>query len=415
MIKKQCRLCKSKKLHKFLDLGNQPPSDQFIDLNQIEKPTIYYPLQVYSCKNCGFKQLGYVVDPKILYQKDYPYESSLTKSGNKHFDEFAKSCSKRFSLTKKDLVIDIGSNVGNLLTHFQKRNIGILGIDPASNICKIANKRKIKTINSFFNNSICLKILKKFGKAKIITGSNVFAHIDNLDDFFKNVKKILGYKGVLIIEVPYFLNLIKNLEYDTIYHEHLSYITLLPLVKYLKKKGLKIFDVEEKDIHGGSLRIFITKNNDFNVQKRLLNLIKLEKKAKLNNLDVLQKFSKKVRDNRFEITSILTNLKKKNKQIAVLSTPAKGMTLLNYCKLDKDFINFSTEKSKLKINKFTPGTNIKVYSDKEILRKKPDYALILAWNFKKEIMNNNKKFYDEGGKFIIPIPKVRIIGKNEKN
>ena len=189
----------------------------------------------------------------------------------------------------------------------------------------------------------------------------------------------------------------------------------MPLVKYLKKKGLKIFDVEEKDIHGGSLRIFITKNNDFNVQKRLLNLIKLEKKAKLNNLDVLQKFSKKVRDNRFEITSILTNLKKKNKQIAVLSTPAKGMTLLNYCKLDKDFINFSTEKSKLKINKFTPGTNIKVYSDKEILRKKPDYALILAWNFKKEIMNNNKKFYDEGGKFIIPIPKVRIIGKNEKN
>jgi|TARA_B110000037_G_scaffold47800_1_gene58529 2-polyprenyl-3-methyl-5-hydroxy-6-metoxy-1,4-benzoquinol methylase len=415
MIKKECRLCKSKRLHKFLDLGNQPPSDQFINLKEIEKPTIYYPLQVYNCLKCGFKQLGFVVDPKILYQKDYPYESSLTASGNKHFNEFAESCTKRFDLKRKDLVIDIGSNVGNLLTHFQKRNVGILGIDPASNICKIANRRKIKTVNSFFNNSICSKILKKFGKAKIITGSNVFAHIDNLDDFFKNIKKILLSKGVLIVEVPYFLNLVKNLEYDTIYHEHLSYITLLPLIKYLKKKSLKIFDVEEKDIHGGSLRIFITKNNNFKTKKRLLDLIKVEKKANLNNLGVLKKFSKKVRNNRFEITSILTNLKKKNKKIVVLSTPAKGMTLLNYCKLDKDFIDFATEKSKLKIKKFTPGTNIQVYSDKEMLRKKPDYALILAWNFKKEIMNNNKKFYEDGGKFIIPIPRVKIISKYGKN
>ena len=415
MIKQKCRLCKSKKLHKFLDLGNQPPSDQFKDLKEIKKPTIYYPLEVYTCLKCGFKQLGFVVDPKILYQKNYPYESSLTKFGNKHFDEFAKTCIKSFGLKKKDLVIDIGSNVGNLLTHFQKRNVSILGIDPASNICKIANKRKIKTINSFFNNSICSKILKKFGKAKIITASNVFAHIDNLDDFFKNIKKILEIKGVLIIEVPYFLNLIKNLEYDTIYHEHLSYITLLPLIKYLKKKGLKIFDVQKKDIHGGSIRIFITKNNYFKTQKRVLDLIKVEKKANLNNLTLLKKFSRKVKNNRYEITSVLTNLKKRKKKIVVLSTPAKGMTLLNYCKLDKDFIDFATEKSKLKIKKFTPGTNIEVYSDKEILRKKPDYALILAWNFKKEIMNNNKRFYEAGGKFIIPIPQVKIISKYEKN
>ena len=398
-----------------MDLGNHPPSDQFISSDEIEKPTIYYPLQVYTCKNCGFKQLGFVVDPKILYQKNYPYESSLTKSGNKHFDEFAASCTKRFNLKKKDLVIDIGSNVGNLLTHFKKRNVGILGIDPASNICKIANRRKIKTVNGFFNNPICSNVLKKFGKAKIITGSNVFAHIDNLDGFFKNVKKILEIKGVLIIEVPYFLNLIKNLEYDTIYHEHLSYITLLPLIKYLKKKGLKIFDFEEKDIHGGSLRIFISRIYDFTTKKKLINFLKKEKKAKLNNLNILEKFAKKVRDNRFEITSVLTNLRKKNKKIIALSTPAKGMTLLNYCKLDKNFIDFATEKSKLKINKFTPGTNIKVYSDKEIRRKKTDYALILAWNFKKEIMNNNKKFFDRGGKFIIPIPKVKIIAKYEKN
>ena len=414
MNKKFCRLCKSNKLSKFLDLGLHPPSDQFISLDELTKPTIYYPLEVNTCLKCGFKQLSYVVDPKILYQKDYPYESSLTKSGNKHFDEFAFSCIAKFGLTNKDLVIDIGSNVGNLLTHIKKRNIKVLGIDPATNICKIANKRKIKTINSFFNSSTCDDVLKRFNKAKIITGSNVFAHIDDLDLLFKNIKKILKTKGVMIIEVPYFLNLIKNLEYDTVYHEHLSYITLLPLQKFLKKIDMEIFDVEEKDIHGGSLRIFISKKNDFKKTSKFKNLLIKEKKSKLNDLKVLSKFSKNVEKNRLELVKTITNLKKKNKSIIALSAPAKGMTLLNYCKLDKDYLDFVTEKSKLKINRFTPGTNLKVYSDKEIIKRKPDYALILAWNFKKEIMKNNQAFIKSGGKFIIPIPKVKIISKVSK-
>ena len=411
MIRKTCRLCKSKKLIKFLDLGNHPPSDQFINFSESNQPTLYYPLQVFTCKNCSFKQLGFVVDPKILYQKDYPYESSLTKSGNKHFDEFAYSCKKTFNLNKNNLVIDIGSNVGNLLKHFKKRNIKVLGVDPATNICKIANKRKIKTLNSFFNSKITQKILKNFGKAKVITGSNVFAHIDNLDLFFKNVKKLLENQGVLIIEVPYFLNLIKNLEYDTIYHEHLSYITLIPLNKYLRKIGMQIFDVEEKDIHGGSLRIFMSKINDYKKTTKFIKLIKREKQAKLGDIKKLVKFADKVKKNRLELTSVLTNIKKKGKSVVALSAPAKGMTLLNYCKLDKDIMDFATEKSKLKINKYTPGTNIKVFSDKEILKKKPDYALILAWNFKNEIMKNNNKYLKSGGKFIVPIPKVKIIGK----
>ena len=218
----------------------------------------------------------------------------------------------------------------------------------------------------------------------------------------------------MIIEVPYFLNLIKNLEYDTVYHEHLSYITLLPLQKFLKKIDMEIFDVEEKDIHGGSLRIFISKKNDFKKTSKFKNLLIKEKKSKLNDLKVLSKFSKNVEKNRLELVKTITNLKKKNKSIIALSAPAKGMTLLNYCKLDKDYLDFVTEKSKLKINRFTPGTNLKVYSDKEIIKRKPDYALILAWNFKKEIMKNNQAFIKSGGKFIIPIPKVKIISKVSK-
>lgn len=414
MIKKNCRLCKSKNLKMFLDLGHHPPSDQFIKENRINKNIEYYPLKVNNCMSCGFKQLNYVVDPKILYQEDYPYESSLTKDGNDHFKEFATSCKKKFLLNKNDIVIDVGSNVGNLLSHFKKIGIKILGVDPAKNICKIANKRGIKTINSFFNQKICHKIRRKYGRPKIITGSNVFAHIDDLDEFFNSVKILLETDGVLIVEVPYFLNLIKNLEYDTIYHEHLSYITLLPLIKYLNKKNLHIFDVEEKDIHGGSIRIFIGSKKKFQKSKKLKKILVKEKKSNLNDMKNLLSFSEKVKKNRMQLVNLLIKLKSKNKKIVALSAPAKGMTLLNYCKIDKDFIDFATEKSKLKINSFTPGVNIKVFSDKEIYKKKPDYALILAWNFYKEIIRNNKNFFKIGGKFIVPVPKPRIIGRNFK-
>ena len=414
MIKKNCRLCKSKNLKMFLDLGHHPPSDQFIKENRINKKIEYYPLKVNNCMNCGFKQLNYVVDPKILYQEDYPYESSLTKDGNNHFKEFANSCKKKFSLNKIDIVVDVGSNVGNLLSHFKNIGIKTLGVDPAKNICQIANKRGIKTINSFFNQKICHKIKRKYGRSKIITGSNVFAHIDDLDEFFKSVKILLKTDGVLIVEVPYFLNLIKNLEYDTIYHEHLSYITLLPLIKYLNKKNLEIFDVEEKDIHGGSIRIFIGIKKKFQKSKKLKKILIKEKQSKLNDMNNLLHFSEKVKKNRMQLVNLLIKLKSKNKKIIVLSAPAKGMTLLNYCKIDKDLIDFATEKSKLKINSFTPGVNIKVFSDREIYKKKPDYALILAWNFYKEIIRNNKKFFKLGGKFIVPVPKPRIIGRNFK-
>jgi 2-polyprenyl-3-methyl-5-hydroxy-6-metoxy-1,4-benzoquinol methylase len=414
MIKKNCRLCKSKNLKMFLDLGHHPPSDQFIKENRINKKIEYYPLKVNNCMSCGFKQLNYVVDPKILYQEDYPYESSLTKDGNNHFKEFANSCKKKFLLNKIDIVVDVGSNVGNLLSHFKNIEIKTLGVDPAKNICQIANKRGIKTINSFFNQKICHKIKRKYGRSKIITGSNVFAHIDDLDEFFKSVKILLKTDGVLIVEVPYFLNLIKNLEYDTIYHEHLSYITLLPLIKYLNKKNLEIFDVEEKDIHGGSIRIFIGVKKKFQKSKKLKKILIKEKQSKLNDMNNLLHFSEKVKKNRMQLVNLLIKLKSKNKKIIVLSAPAKGMTLLNYCKIDKDLIDFATEKSKLKINSFTPGVNIKVFSDREIYKKKPDYALILAWNFYKEIIRNNKKFFKLGGKFIVPVPKPRIIGRNFK-
>ncbi len=412
MILKRCRLCKSKKLFKFLDLGSHPPSDQFKKKIELEIPTVYYPLQVYSCISCGFKQLSYVVDPKILYQQNYPYESSLTSLGKKHYEEFSKSTVKDYNLNKNDLSVDIGSNTGVLLSAFKNENLKIVGVDPAPNICKIANKRGIPTINSFFNNSVVNKILKKYGNAKVITGTNVFAHVDDLTTFMKNIKKLMDKKkGIFIIEAPHFYHLINYLEYDTIYHEHLSYITVKPLIAFFKKINLEIIDVQQRDIHGGSIRIFVSGINNYKVKSRVIKICKMENKAKLNSKKVLNNFQKKVIQNRMQLTLLLTKLKKMKKTIVVLSAPAKGMTLLNYCKIDNDFIDYATEKSSIKQGSYTPGGNIPVYSDEKILKSKPDYALLLAWNFSKEIIKNNIQYLKNGGKFIIPIPKVKILKK----
>ncbi len=412
MILNQCRLCNSKKLFKFLDLGSHPPSDQFKEKKELKNPTIYYPLEVYSCLNCGFKQLNYVVEPKILYQQNYPYESSLTKQGKKHYGEFAQSIIKEFNLEDNDLAVDIGSNTGVLLQAFKKKKLKIAGIDPAANICKIANKRGIPTVNSFFNSYAVNKVLKKYGKAKVVTGTNVFAHVNDLNSFVKNIKKLLDKKkGIFVIEVPHFLHLIKYLEYDTIYHEHLSYITVKPLIRFFKKFNLEIIDVQQRDIHGGSIRVFVSARCNYKIKNSVLKICKLENKAKLNYKNTLINFQKKVIQNRIELTLLLSKLKKMKKKIIILSAPAKGMTLLNYCKIDKDIVDFATEKSSIKQGLYTPGANIPVYSDDKILKSKPDYALLLAWNFSKEIIKNNVKFFKKGGKFIVPIPKIKIISR----
>jgi hypothetical protein len=418
-MKFRCRLCDSRNGFKFLDLGYHPPSDQFLEKEKINNPITYYPLEVFNCLNCGFKQLGYIVDPKILYQKNYPYESSLTKAGKDHYFLFAKSIVERFDIKKKDLVVDIGSNVGTLLRGFKKYGIKVLGIEPANNICKIAKKNKIPTVNSFFNSKVVKKINSKYNKPKIITATNVFAHVDDLKSFTNNIKNILDKKkGVFIIESPHFYFLFKNLEYDTIYHEHLSYLTIKPLVHFFKNFNMEIIDVEKKDIHGGSVRIYVSFIGNYKISKKVQAFCNLEDNKLLNSKKNLINFSKRVKINRIKLVSLLNKLIKQGKKIIAVSAPAKGMTLLNYCKIDLDYLSFATEKSTLKQGLFTPGTRIPVFSDSKIYKFKPHYALLLAWNFSNEIIRNNIKFLKNGGKFIIPIPKIKIIDyKNfyEKN
>ena len=251
--------------------------------------------------------------------------------------------------------------------------------------------------------------MKKYRKASVITGTNVFAHIDDLDDFMNGAKTLLTENGILVIEAPYLLTLLDNLEYDTIYHEHLSYLSVKPLRKFCQKHGMDLFDVEMKKIHGGTLRYFIGRKDKRKISKNVMKFLKLENTKKIYSKKKLDAFSKKVKFHRTELTKLLFNLKKSGKNIVGISAPAKGNTLLNYCKIGPETLDYITEKNPLKIGKYTPGMHIPVFSDKKLSKSKPDYALVLAWNFAEEIIKNNKSYKKNHGKFIIPLPKLKII------
>jgi len=404
-----CRMCRSENLYRFLDLGFMPPADEFLRKEQLGYPRTYYPLDVMMCRSCGLAQLGYVVSPEILYRHDYPYEASTTRTGRDHFARFAAETVARFGLGTRDLVIDVGSNVGVLLGNFKANGARILGIDPAANIVRIAEKNGIPTVNELFSADIATRIRNEHGKASVVTASNCFAHVNDLVDFVKALDILLTPDGVFIVEAPHFQTLVENLEYDTIYHEHLSYLSLKPMIPFFRNYGFEVFDVEKQNIHGGSFRVFVGRPGKHKIESRVSRVLQEETKSKLHSEKVLQKFAANVATNRAELLWLLRDLKHKGKSIVAVSAPAKGMTLLNYCKIGSETLDFVTEKSALKIDRFTPGSHIPVLPDSELLKRKPDYALLLAWNFAPEIMANLKEYVQQGGRFIIPIPSPRVV------
>ncbi len=395
--------------YKYLDLGFTPPADQFRRREQLVYPEESYPLEVQLCKSCGLSQLTYTVSPEVLYRNDYPYESSITKTGDKHWANFANSIIHKFGLSENDMVVDIGSNVGTLLSKFKNKGIKVQGIDPAANIVLIAQSQGIDTICDFFNEECVQKIINTKSNAKVITATNCFAHVDNLNEFMLNIKTLLADDGVFIFESPHIKNLIQKNEYDTIYHEHLSYLSLKPLINFAKKFDMKIFDVYESDIHGGSFRVFFCNKDTYDTTANIEKMLLEEEQAGIFDIATLNKFALSVENNKIELMNLLYSLKADNKKIVGVSAPAKGMTLLNYCGIDTTLLDFVTEKSQLKIDRFTPGGNIPVYSDDMLLNKRPDYALLLAWNFAEEIINNLDEYKRSGGKFIIPIPNPKIV------
>lgn len=409
MILKTCRICQGSNLQPYLNLGFTPPADSFIREQGLQQPETHYPLEVYLCHDCGMSQLGYTVPPDILYQHDYPYESSTTRAGRTHFFNFATSVVDRFNLGPENLAIDIGSNVGVLLDGFKTNGCRILGIEPSANIAATAVGRGIETINDFISPKLASQVIESHGKASVVTATNVFAHIDDLDDFMEAINTLLDDRGVLIIEAPHFLKLIKNLEYDTIYHEHLLYISVRPLNKLFNRFGYEVFDVEEIGIHGGSIRIYVSRSSVYPTTKALSDIIATEESSRIFDYDRLSQFSEDVALHRVKLTTLLRSLKAEGASLVGVSAPAKGMTLLNYCHIGPELLDFVTEKSHLKIGLYTPGTHIPILGDPTLAVKQPDYALLLAWNFAEEIIENLKEYRDKGGKFIIPVPEPHIV------
>lgn len=412
----KCRMCDSANLEEYLTLGHQPPSDAFITEEQRSDSINTYPLNVVVCHDCGLSQLDYVVDPKILYQQDYPYEASTTETGRRHYWEFAKAIVDRFNLKSEDIVIDIGSNVGVLLEGFQNNGVKVLGIDPAPNIVAKANTRGIRTVCDFFGLEAAKNLPKNtngdFGapnSISVIVGTNVFAHVDNLNSFMKAVQYLLKDDGIFIFESPSLKELIKNNAYSSVYHEHLSYLSLMPVSRFVGKFGMEVFDVEHQDIHEGSFRVFIGKSGKHKISENVDKYIKEEFEVGAYNINKLDEFAAKAYKHLDELDFMIRGLAREGKKIVLLSAPAKGMTIVSTLGWKNNTIYFATDKSPLKIGKYCPGGSIPILSDDALLKENIDYAAILAWNFQREIVKNNQEYLKRGGKFIQLFPEIKII------
>tara|TARA_B100000029_G_scaffold511680_1_gene606377 strand:- start:176 stop:1423 length:1248 start_codon:yes stop_codon:yes gene_type:complete len=409
-LRKTCRLCLSKDFRLVIDLGIQPPSNSFLSKNQLKIPEKKFPLRLYLCNKCHHLQLLDVVDKKELFA-NYLYMTSANKPIISHFENYvADIYEKKLRGKNSKTVIEIGSNDGTLLKHFLKYDVKVLGIEPAKNLAKISAKAKIETINDFFDYKLAKKISKKV-KADVIIANNILGHVDNLTSFIKGIKTLLNDEGIFVFEVPHAMNLLKNLEFDTIYHEHISYFSVIPLIRWFKNHELEIVNIEKQKVHGGTIRVYVSRKNKHKIMKSVSRIIIQEKKFGINKKTTYSDFAKKISKLKFDLVKKIISLKENGEMIFGYGAPAKGNVLLNYCDIDSRFIDFITDTTPLKQNKFTPGTHIPIKSPLIIRKKSNSIALLLAWNYKDEIVNREKQFLKSGGKFLVPIPKPIIIKK----
>lgn len=402
-----CRACDSDRLLIFLQLGPTPVPNGFLKAHHRHKAEKFYPLDLCFCQDCGLVQLAHVVSPKVMF-KNYVYIPSTSETMRSHFASLAKQSVKKAGASEGNLVVDIGSNDGTLLKSFGQFKMKILGIDPAENLAKKANKEGVNTICALFTKELAKKIKKEFGAAKIITATNVFAHVHNLHDFLEGIKELLSDDGLFIVEFPYLYDLLEKVEFDTIYQEHLSYFSMTPLDKLLKRHNLTMVDVQRLPVHGGSVRVFISKESR-SVNGRVRKLLKLEKKVGLLNPETYLKFRRKVDKVRHELVQELWKLRLKKKKIVGYGASAKGNVLLNYCRIGPETLDYIVDSIPYKQGKFTPGMHIPIYPESKLLEEQPDYTLLLAWNFASEIIKKQSEYRKRGGKFILAIPKLTIL------
>lgn len=410
MSKLICRYCKKELNTCMTDLGLAPLSNDYLDKENISKGQYTLPLKVYFCNNCKLTQVINYETPEGVFNSTYKYYSSFSTSWLKHSEKYVDYIVERLGLTQNSNVMEIASNDGYLLQYFKKYNIKPVGVEPSSSTAQVARNKGINTIESFFDLIFAKEYVNKYGKLDLIIGNNVLAHVPFIGDFVDGLKCALNENGTITMEFPHLLNLMKYNQFDTIYHEHFSYLSILAVKRIFEQKDLKIYDVQKLKTHGGSLRIFAThKNSRIEVKDSVRKVIEEELEYGLDDDKVYNKFNDNVKKIKFNIWKKLIDLKEQGKRIVGYGAAAKGNTLFNYCGIRNDVVDYVTDLSPYKQDLYLPGSLIPIVSPNKIKETKPDYVIIIPWNIKEEIINQLSFIREWGGKFLVLIPEIEEI------
>jgi hypothetical protein len=407
----QCRFCKTELHHVFIDLGNSPPSNSFLRIEQLNEPEVFYPLKVFTCDHCFLVQMDEYKKSDSIFNSGYVYFSSYSKTWLEHAKNYTEMMIDRFGFDHNSQIIEIASNDGYLLQYFHKQKIPVVGIEPTANTAKVATEKGIHTVVDFFGVKLAKHLVSKGVKADLLLGNNVLAHVPFIVDFVAGMKIILKPTGVITMEFPHLMQLVENNQFDTIYHEHFSYLSFYSVKKIFESQGLELFDVDEIPTHGGSLRVYGKHKEDTlkKISQNVNRLLKKEIEKGMTQLSYYCNFQQKALKIKLDLVSFLLEQKNAGKKIAAYGAAAKGNTLLNYCSIKNDIIDYVADANPHKQNKLLPASHIPVVDESQLKSNRPDYVIILPWNLSKEITQQLSYIKEWGGKFIIPIPHLQLI------
>ncbi len=409
-----CRFCGSILRETFIDLGKTPLANSYLTASELNKMEPFYPLHLYVCSQCFLVQLEEYESPDHIFS-DYAYFSSYSDSWLQHCEAYVKMVVQRFRLNSQSRVIEIASNDGYLLQFFVVKKIPVLGIEPASNVAEAARKNGISTLVEFFGEKTARQLVSKGMTADLLIGNNVLAHVPSLNDFVQGMKLVLKPQGIITMEFPHLMRLMEQNQFDTIYHEHFSYFSFTTAQEIFASHGLTLFDVQELSTHGGSLRIYACHSEDASrpVSERVRDLRACEEAAGFRRIEHYLSFGDRVKEAKYKLLNFLISAKREGKTVAAYGAPAKANTLLNYCGIRSDLIEYTVDRSPHKQANFLPGTHIPIYNPSKIRETRPDYVIVLPWNLKEEIMEQMDYIGEWGGRFVIPIPEVKVYPEPE--
>lgn len=406
-----CRFCHTPLEHVFIDLFNSPASNSFLTAEQLNEPETFYPLKVFTCPTCFLVQVDEYKKSDAIFDSDYVYFSSFSTSWLAHSKRYVAAMTERFGLSGQSLVVEVASNDGYLLQYFVEKQIPVLGIEPTTNTAAVAIEKGVTTITRFFGTELASELAEQGTRADLLLGNNVLAHVPDIVDFVKGMKILLNPEGVVTMEFPHLLQLVDNNQFDTIYHEHFSYLSFTTVQQLFAAQGLTLFDVDELPTHGGSLRIYAKHEADQSkvISPNVVAMIRKEAETGLTTMAYYEGFQQRALNVKLDLLDFLTKQKRAGKSVAAYGAAAKGNTLLNYCGVKSDLIDFVVDANPAKQDKFLPASHIPVVDEATLKTRKPDFVLILPWNLRDEITKQLSYISEWGGQFVVPIPAVKVL------